>query len=58
MFRKSNRLPLILILVLVAFAFGYGHYVTGTAHALGAQLARVSPLVVFLLGLAVGKFLV
>jgi len=57
MFKKSNRIPILLLLVLAAFVFGYGPVVVGTATTLGARMATLSPTVILLIGVAIGKFL-
>ena len=58
MLRRSNRIPIILILLLVAFVMGYGPTVVGTATTLGARMATLSPTVILLIGVAIGKFLI
>lgn len=58
MFRKSNRIPILLILILAAFVFGYGPVVVGTASTLGARMSGLSPVVILLIGVAIGKFLI
>ncbi len=57
MFKKSNRIPILLLLVLAAFVMGYGPTVVGTATTLGARMATLSPTVILLIGVAIGKFL-
>jgi hypothetical protein len=57
MLKKSNRIPILLILLLLAFVAGYGPAVTGTAHAVGARMSTLSPIVILLIGVAIGKFL-
>jgi len=57
MFKKSNRLTILLILILAAFLFGYGPQVVGLTTTLGARLNALSPVAILLIGVAIGKFL-
>jgi len=57
MFKKGNRLTIILLLVLLAFLFGYGPAIIGLTNTLGARLNALSPVAILLIGVAIGKFL-
>lgn len=55
MLRKSSLKTLLVVLLIVALVFGYGPYVVGVASALGAGLRGLSPLVILVIGIVIGK---
>jgi len=57
MFKKRNVKNLILVLVLLAIAFGYGPMLLSAGSGLARGLKTLSPILVFVLGVVVGKVL-
>lgn len=57
MFKKRNVKNLSLVLILLAIVFGYGPMLLSAGSAFAGGLQALSPILVFSLGVIIGKVL-